>query len=200
MAENCPPGTYSPETTDPSASYNCLPCPLNYFCPKWGMNANDVNWASGSPSADYRCPAGYECLSGAIHQSNVDDVTMRLCPVGYRCDFATDGVASQACGLGYYNPRQGQAACAPCIAGFTCSEQGLEYPLPCPRGSYCVDLASVAYDVSLQTVPCPAGTYSSEEYLTAEAQCQDCPPGKYCEIGASTFTGLCSEGYICTGG
>jgi hypothetical protein len=73
---------------------------------------------------------------------------MRLCPAGFQCDFATDGVASQACAEGYYNPREGQAACAPCIAGFTCSETGLEYPLACPRGYYCVDLSSVGYVVA----------------------------------------------------
>jgi len=49
-------------------------------------------------------------------------------------------------------------------------------------------------------VPCPAGTYSSNQYLTSVTQCVDCPPGKYCTIGSSIFSGYCNAGYICVGG
>lgn len=71
----CPPGTYG---TDPaSATNNCASCPVDYYCPEFGMT---------DPSAHgntYKCPDGYLCLGGAIHPSNRDDVTIKFCPEGY---------------------------------------------------------------------------------------------------------------------
>lgn len=71
-------------------------------------------------------------------------------------------------------------------------------PDPCPTGHYCPEFdPNSGVD---NVVPCPAGTYSFDKYLTAVEKCIDCPPGKYCEEGSSGFTGFCDEGYVCTGG
>ena len=192
----CPPGTYSPSTGGPTASYDCTACKADYFCPNWGMKEDDLDTGT-----TYACPAGYECLGGAIHQSNVDDVTMRLCPKGFKCDFATLSEASTRCPENYFNPREGQAACLPCIAGFDCSGEAVEFPPACPRGYYCEDFDdSAGSTMTTSKYKCPPGTYSSEEYLTSQSQCEDCPPGKYCSgNGESSFTGLCAAGFICTG-
>jgi hypothetical protein len=64
---------------------NCLPCPLNRLCPKYGVSEADVT--NGDPL--YMCPDGYVCLGGAIHESLNDDVTVRLCSVGYYCKLST---------------------------------------------------------------------------------------------------------------
>jgi hypothetical protein len=71
----------------------------------------------------------------------------------------------------------------------------MEFPDPCPTGSYCP--AYVADSGIDNVIPCPAGTYSFNEYLTEVGGCIDCPPGKYCEEGSSTFTGYCDSGYVC---
>lgn len=91
VAQLCPPGTYS-TNTGPSASYDCTACPANYYCPAFGLTGLPLSGIPNDPTdldkyLAYPCPAGYECLGGAIHESNVDDVTMRLCPRGYKCDF-----------------------------------------------------------------------------------------------------------------
>lgn len=59
----------------------------------------------------------------------------------------------------------------------------------CPTDSYCIE--------GTQTT-CPSGYYSTLTGLKAEAECQPCPPGKYCpnfSVGVST----CDEGYYCPG-
>jgi len=71
-------------------------------------------------------------------------------------------------------------------------------PDPCPTGSYCPPF--VASSGVANVVPCPAGTYSFNKYLKDVSECVECPPGKYCLIGSSGYTGFCSEGYVCTGG
>ena len=63
VPELCPPGTYT-EDTSPSASYNCIKCKKDYYCPEWGLGATSL---LPTANPDYRCPAGYECLGGAIH-------------------------------------------------------------------------------------------------------------------------------------
>jgi len=66
------------------------------------------------------------------------------------------------------------------------------YPDPCPRGYYCPS--------GVAKIPCPAGTYNSQEYATGTGSCIACPPGKYCEAGGATFTDNCKAGYVCVGG
>lgn len=83
----CPPGTYG---NDPADTTNlCTSCSVGYYCPKFGMTDPAVaQWDDNSGSPDlnkYKCPDGYLCLGGAIDPSNRDDVTIKFCPVGYKC-------------------------------------------------------------------------------------------------------------------
>jgi hypothetical protein len=173
------------------AAANCLQCDAEKYCDEWGM----------SQSSQKDCFDGYVCLGGAIHPSNLDDVTIKLCPAGSYCPgssrLSTEAVEN-VCPINYYNPMLGQTTCVPCEAGFSCQATGLITPTPCPAGSYCP--AFVASSSIANVIPCPAGTYSSDEYLTDVSQCNSCPPGKYCEAGSSTFTGYCTQGYACIGG
>ena len=59
----CEPGTYTdPAYTSGMASAQCVSCPAEYFCPKYGMVASDF-----TSTTSYDCPDGYVCIGGAIH-------------------------------------------------------------------------------------------------------------------------------------
>jgi hypothetical protein len=92
----------------------------------------------------------------------------------------------------------GQTQCQPCIAGFECEDTGITLPTPCRTGHYC-ELWDQTPGVS-NVKPCPAGTYSSNQYLTSANDCNPCQAGKYCESGSTTFTGYCASGYVCVSG
>jgi Tyrosine-protein kinase ephrin type A/B receptor-like len=105
-------------------------------------------------------------MGSAIHPSNLDDVTIKLCPAGSYCKqtpVLPDTETENLCQINYYNPIQGQSACLPCPGGFSCQERGLVIPDPCPTGSYCPPF--VASSGVANVVPCPAGTYSFDKYL-----------------------------------
>ena len=70
----CGPGTYS-DAIAPSNVSNCIACPAKKYCPDWGLTASTLK----------SCPDGYVCLGGAIDPSNLDGVTIKLCPAGSRC-------------------------------------------------------------------------------------------------------------------
>ena len=62
-------------------------------------------------------------MGGAIDPSNLDDVTVKLCPSGSYCKqiiTPPDTLTENLCKINYYNPKQGQSACLPCTAGFSC--------------------------------------------------------------------------------
>jgi len=73
----CPPGSYG--SASATATDTCASCPIDYYCPEYGMQD-----PSGFGNT-YKCPDGYLCLGSAIHPSNRDDVTIKFCPVGFFC-------------------------------------------------------------------------------------------------------------------
>ena len=81
----------------------CLPCPADRLCPKYGVTATDVSGANPA----FNCPDGYVCLGGAIDVSKNDNVTVRLCSIGYYCALSTTGVAESPCPINYYNKALG---------------------------------------------------------------------------------------------
>jgi hypothetical protein len=97
----CPPGTYTdPTATGPGTAESsyCSACPINKYCPDWGLTSANLQ----------NCPDGYVCLGSAIHPSNLDDVTIKLCPVGYYCSQANSD-PELPCPVNYYNPIEGQS-------------------------------------------------------------------------------------------
>lgn len=72
----CPPGTYTnPDLNTATDSADCLSCPIDKYCPDYGITASTLE----------NCPDGYVCMGGAIHPSNLDDVTIKLCDAGSYC-------------------------------------------------------------------------------------------------------------------
>lgn len=154
---------------------------------------------------DYVCPEGYLCLGGAIHYSQLDNVTVTLCAAGAYCKKSVQ----YPCHDHMYNPRMAQGDCVYCPAGFYCPEDnsnagedeedkvGTIWPTPCPVGKYC-EAATALSVAGVYWIDCPAGTYSPVERLSTASQCLDCPPGVYCTGGEDTWTDYCEEGYICT--
>lgn len=74
----CPPGTYvkpSVTTFKLTKAEACDPCPVGKYCPDWGLTSAQLQL----------CPDGYVCMGSAIHPSNLDDVTIKLCPAGSYC-------------------------------------------------------------------------------------------------------------------
>jgi len=50
---------------------------------------------------------------------------------------------------------------------------------------------------------CPKGTFSFERGAKDYLECQECPPGRICEVeGISNITGTspCTDGYVCYSG
>ena len=133
----CAPGSYM-SLTGPLESYNCSPCPTDYYCPEWGYTRSTTDDPSSpNPYDQNPCPAGYLCLGGAIDPSNRDDISVQFCPVGYFCNKGNlngEGLNKQKCPVNFYSPIEGQAECFKCPAGFKCSVTGTVDPEPCPRG------------------------------------------------------------------
>ena len=69
---------------------------------------------------------------------------------------------------------------------------GIIEPKDCTVGNYCGPR-------STGLTPCPAGDFNPLRNLTAESECAECPPGKYCSGGLDAPDGVCDKGYACTG-
>ncbi|EQC38608.1 hypothetical protein, variant [Saprolegnia diclina VS20] len=88
----------------------------------------------------------------------------------------------------------GQSACTPCPPQFYCLSN-VSVPLPCPAGYFCPSQTKYATQFA-----CPAGSMSNQTQLPSAAQCDDCPPGRYCNGQAPTNvpSGLCAPSYYCS--
>ena len=74
-----------------------------------------------------------------------------------------------------------QSACKECPEGFYCDttiqsdsqcSHGVQNPVPCPVGHYCLNGTEFA-----NQYPCPIGTFNDLTQLEAESECTDCTPG-----------------------
>lgn len=180
----CPAGYFCPNDTDNlvgipcRANYSCPTgssletlCPLGYYCPDMTGIPND-------------CPAGYFCTWGTAtyelctypYYCPQATNTTRFCPFGYGAVSNTNLRTSiadscKSCLPGYYGDGKD---CIICPAGFYCpAGTGSGDSNICPAGSYCPSGSS-------EPSPCPTGTYSASQGLTAVTDCQACP--------ANTFT------------
>jgi hypothetical protein len=78
VPEVCEPGKYANPAVVVAVTTStdlCISCPVEKYCPDWGLTSADLE----------DCPDGYVCMGGAIHPSNLDDVTIKLCPAGSYC-------------------------------------------------------------------------------------------------------------------
>ncbi|KYO38996.1 hypothetical protein Y1Q_0022586 [Alligator mississippiensis] len=199
----CMAGFYCPE-----GSPEPIPCPPGFYCSASGLSV---------PSGE--CAAGFYCTGGAASPKPTDGVTGNICPPGTYCN--PGSAMPVLCPAGTFCGLQGQSMvseCQPCLSGFYCAVPGLSAPsgecwegyycdssqgpvsnftlYPCPQGFYCPAGTQQATQHS-----CPPGTFGPRQRLKSMAECQGCPPGKYCALpGLAAPTGDCSEGFWCKGG
>ena len=155
------------------------------------------------------CILGYYCTSGVDRsQPGTDNSTMNytcpaqaiqtghggVCPLGHYCPESS--TIPLPCEAGSYADMEGMASCTVCPEGFFCLANSSEFlSMPCPTGHYCPNGTEHGTQYK-----CPEGTYNSLEEGRSLNDCQDCPPGKYCEgQGNSNPTGNCTAGWYCTG-
>lgn len=211
---NCPTGTYNPNTgaTSLSACITCTlgnyclvrfgngvtsqtPCPAGGYCPSPSQllpcsdGTYTPNAGSTSSSACVACPLGYLCS-----QSWVPTFT-GPCPSGYYC---TTPSTYTACPAGTILAPVGSylaSACVPCTApGSYCPQSG-QYSCYastgcfCPAGGYCTNATTF--------IQCPSGFYNSNPGATSLSDCTPCTGyGMYCPTG-SKGQALCPLGSYC---
>eukprot|EP01135_Chromosphaera_perkinsii_P005913 Nk52_evm8s371 gene=Nk52_evmTU8s371 len=169
------------QQTAPSA---CIDCPGGKFCATAGLDL---------PTGD--CGGGYFCTGRTTSASPAVDggkcVASQYCPVG--------STAPLSCSAGSFCKSEGLAAPeGDCTAGYFCiGGATVANPVDgttgniCPKGHFCVAKSS-------SPTPCPIGTFSAKTGNPAQASCEQCTPGSYCETaGLDKPTGLCDAGYFC---
>ncbi|KAG2929556.1 hypothetical protein PC114_g2752 [Phytophthora cactorum] len=195
----CPAGTFSGPQTGLTIGSQCNECPLGSYCPE----------ASSTPT---KCPAGrYNPKTGAADLHECLD-----CPPGWSCPHVGQSDYVDRCAKGHYCPGGTVLATDhPCPAG-TYTEsvelirsqdciicplrhsclQGTggetQTMLDCGPGFFCPN--GTAYP---NQFPCLPGTWSSSTSLSVAAECDICPPGKYCQGGKSFIDGSCAPGHYC---
>jgi len=187
----CPPGYYCEEATKapipcPVGTYQdeygkttCKDCPVGRYCDVTGI----------SDPSNNKCTAGYYCTGKATTKTPTSSLDGgKLCTAGFYCPEGT--TVEVPCAKGSYEPREGQAVCQTCPAGFICAE-GAVAPTDCPTHGYCLE-------GSYQSIICPDGTYSNVKNLQREEQCRTCPIGSWCKDGE--VKGQCDAGYYCESG
>ncbi|XP_070551430.1 uncharacterized protein [Ptychodera flava] len=178
MPVACPPGTYSGSEGNRNVT-DCITCQAGKYC---------EGFANTAPDDD--CQAGYYCPGGQTSKTPV----ATLCPAGFYCP--TGSWEPLQCPNGTFQPHSGQSECGTCPAGFFCDPLNGTAAVPCPAGYYCPPSTSIG-----EAKPCPAGTFSADNYLWHVDNCTACTAGYYCETPALTApTGECFAGYYCTGG
>ena len=170
----CPQGTFL-NVTGASTDADCITCTPGFYCA-----------STASPGPTGPCFAGYYCGGGA------KSPTENEAPPG---TYTTEGASQPVpCAPGTYNSNTRQAECQPCLVGHFCPNQTTTSPTPCPAGHYCIQ-------GTVSPERCPPGTFSNDTHLEAESECQQCPPGYFCQSNGQTApSGKCSAGYYCTGG
>lgn len=136
-------------------------------------------------------PSGF-CLPGFYCNSSATTPTQFQAAPGY---FSGAGASTQSpCAIGTFNLLFGQVNCTTCLAGYYCPNQTMTTYTICPAGNYCPSGSSVA-------IPCPVGTYSSQQGNKGLSDCASCSAGSYCSTsGLIAPTALCNAGYYCSSG
>ena len=182
----CSEGYYCPKGSISSTNTSNL-CPQGYYCPIESPSPIECQAGTyqdqiGQGSCKY-CPAGFYCDLGSS--------VPVICPIGYMCPIQTSSANLKSCGIGFYNPFQGQSNCQICPEGFFCGIGSIITPIICPAGSYCPS-------GTFNPIKCFPGTYSNIIGIQISSQCKQCPAGYYCNNGQ--ILGMCNEGYYCISG
>lgn len=177
----CAAGTYGPSFWLKSQA-QCTSCDGGSFCPTSNMTT----------TGDL-CSAGYYCSGGSSETAPNNETWGDICPTGYYCPAGIQDPLP--CAAGTYANTTGRSICLNCPAGYYCTVNTSD-PIPCPEGYYCIAASTLP-----NQGPCPAGTFNNLTGMDAQADCQSCTPGMYCENqGLSYPTGYCLGGWYCTTG
>eukprot|EP01022_Parablepharisma_sp_SALTPOND_P023128 TRINITY_DN47_c0_g6_i1.p1 TRINITY_DN47_c0_g6~~TRINITY_DN47_c0_g6_i1.p1 ORF type:complete len:4331 (-),score=484.04 TRINITY_DN47_c0_g6_i1:2741-15733(-) len=172
----CAAGTYTP---DP-ATVTCTQCPAGYRCPSTGNTGVFEDCPAGKycglgSTTGTDCPAGTYSPIKNLHAES----GCTKCPPGKYC-VGGQSTTSGDCSGGYY-----------CDGGDSTSTPPTK---KCPAGSYCPP-------GSARSIPCPVGTFNSNEEESSSTACKACTAGSYCgKTGLADVEGECDEGYYCDGG
>ena len=118
------------------------------------------------------------------------------CEPGFRCPAGVNDHIN--CLSGTYQFYSNKGTCQDCPARFFCSKDDannaeiLSSAAICTAGKYCPKR-------TITPIDCPAGTFSAQEGLSLESECEECPFGFYCSGGQSAPDGPCAAGYYCIG-
>ncbi|KAA0701966.1 hypothetical protein E1301_Tti007791 [Triplophysa tibetana] len=197
-------------------------CPAGFYCPTGtpkplACTSGTFSSIMGNSQRENcePCPVGFYCQGEGVAEP-------LLCPPGHFCPSGTSQDTQFPCPPGTSQPLSGAVSteqCLPCPSGKFCAHHGLSEPTGscqdgyhcpsgstspngtgnenkstgnnmCPAGHYCpTGIAS--------PLPCPAGTFSSSPGLSVAEQCEQCPPGLFCEEPAMVHP---SEAALCDAG
>lgn len=148
-----------------------------------------------------------------------------ICPIGKYCELGSETPVQ--CPVGTYNPVTGGTSiathCLKCPPGRYCQDKGLSAPSgDCAAGYFCLESAETSRPAAEDLIsgrwgkctrgnycpvatsypyPCPAGTFSNSEKLTAASECTPCTAGSYCLTrGLTVVTEVCDAGFYCPDG
>ena len=208
----CPPG-------QTQAAPNEFVCPVGHFCLQ--QSSEPVRCPSGYYQNETGQSSCRKCTSGYYCDNSLEPIEFYgefICPPGYYCEEGTEYATQHPCPVGTFSNKTGlshRLQCADCSGGHYCGQSGLDSPEgKCSAGFYCpfgqeviappanpCNPGNYCPEGSPSEIPCPRGTYNPGYQLTAESECIDCPPGKYCaHSGLFNYTGPCAEGYYCQNG
>nr|XP_047130962.1 uncharacterized protein LOC100202447 isoform X1 [Hydra vulgaris] len=222
---NCSKGYYCPSGSVTSTEKICEP---GYFCPEQSKKPIPCHPGyyqsnNGSEICE-ECPSGFYCLPEDLSKINNTRgaVKPNVCPKRFFCPKKTGFYNNYPCQIGFFGNESGlftASQCHACTSGFFCDKEAQDSPTgichsgfyctlgaitpeprnisegggPCRQGFYC--------EPGEQEKPCPKGTYGNRTQLKSKEECVSCDLGKFCnEIGLSSPSGECAEGYFCTGG
>jgi hypothetical protein len=197
----CTAGTFST-----GSQATCTVCPAGNMCPNIGQNSiipcSPGTYSIGGQSSCTLCEVGRQCSNPAL-QSQACPVgyyaertgltNCTVCPPGHKC--ANPAVAPVPCPVGEW-AAAGLTVCSPCTSGYVCGGGAVEAAPPahiCAVGGYC--------HPPTQWTPCPAGTFNPSLGGANHSACLQCPPGYYCPMGTSSYSGnACPTGHYCLAG
>lgn len=154
---SCTAGNYCGRQT-----VNPAPCRAGTFCPQ-------------EAAAETPCPAG-------TYNPNELATSIKACLVCNPGTFCPERSKHPVpCTPGTYGPEPGQEACHACESGLFQENSSQIACEACKPGSYC----SKRSEDQGATAPteCKPGTFSNATNLTRAEECDECPPGFYCEEG-----------------
>ncbi|KAL0232335.1 hypothetical protein PCE1_002677 [Barthelona sp. PCE] len=191
----------------------CVDAPYGHFANESGLTFahecpdNTYNNATGQESCD-ACPAGHECLNGAIDPAecaegwySTDGSACRTCTQGHGCP-GNGTINPTECTEGWFS--EGGGICEACTQGHECLGNGTINPVKCSEGWYSTDgSACVACtqgheclgNGTINPVKCSEGWYSTDG-----SACVACTPGHECLGNGTINPAECNDGWVSPNG